>query len=132
MNHQTTIETRDALFGLGFQPDEKVVSDVSPGLSFDFGNFKLSASWVINFRCIEIVLFTGVLAAPRSLSLIKFEMPRWVSSRAECGAWIVWYLDRDSDRSQFQPSREVAWLKEGRENRTLLPWIRRRGAYNSR
>jgi len=69
MNHQATIETRDALFGLGFQPDEKVLSDVSPGQSFDFGTFTLRAGCMINLRFAEIVLFTTVQSTtPRSPS----------------------------------------------------------------
>src|SRR5437879_3266775 len=132
VNHQATIETRDALFGLGFQPDEKVLSDISPGQSFDFGNFTLRASCCLSPRFVEIVFFTGVLSTARSLAEVLFEMPRKVNSLKQCAAWIVWNLDQLSDDGVFSPARYVSWIEEGRENRTLLPWIKRRGAYNSR
>jgi hypothetical protein len=46
---EDTITTWDVLQDFGFQPDDAVVySDVKPGLSFDFGNFKLSASCLLN------------------------------------------------------------------------------------
>lgn len=44
-NERESVSTRDALIELGFQPDDEIVfSDVKPGLSFNFGDFKLSAS----------------------------------------------------------------------------------------
>ncbi|SRR6266436_1897323 len=132
MNHQATIETRDALFGLGFQPDEKVLFDVSTGLSFDFGNLTLRASCCLSPRFEEIVLFTSILSTPRSLAEVLFEMPRKIDSLRQCAAWIVWNLDQYADNRTFRPTRHVGWITEGRENRTLLPWIKRRGAYNSR
>lgn len=58
---EATIPTWELLPSLGFQPDDTVVySDVHPGLSFDFGNFKLSASCLMNMSFVEVVLFTGI------------------------------------------------------------------------
>ena len=56
-NENGAISTWDRLMELGFLPDEEVISDIKPGLSFDFGNFKLSASGCINMRFKEVVLF---------------------------------------------------------------------------
>jgi|SRR5882672_7251782 len=131
-DHQETIETRDALFGLGFQPDEKVLSDVSPGQSFDFGNFTLRASCCLSPRFVEIVFFTGVLSTPRSSAEVLFEMPRRVKSLKQCAAWIVWNLDQLSGHDVFRPARYVGWIEEGRENQKLLPWKMSMAEFNSR
>jgi hypothetical protein len=132
MTEHTTVETRDALLELGFRCDDTVISDVMPGLSFDFGNFKLQASCVTNLRAAEVVLFTGVLTTPRTMAEIDFELPRRVESRNQCAAFIVWYLDEASSEREFRPQRDVGWIEEGRQNRKLLPGVRVMGAYNSR
>lgn len=58
MNDDTSIATWDMLQDFGFKPDGKVISDVMPGLSLDFGGFKLSASCVVNERLLESVVVT--------------------------------------------------------------------------
>lgn len=93
-----------------------------PGLSFDFGNFKLSASCVSSSKFREVVMFTGWLTTSRTIAEVRFEMPRAVKSRAQCAAWIVWDLDASAGKNSFQPLREVLWLSEGRQNKNLLPW----------
>jgi len=120
--HRGTIETRDALFGLGFQPDENVLSDVRPGQSFDFGNFTLRAGCMINLSFAEIVLFTSVQSKTRSMTGVLFELPRKVKSLRQCAAWIVWNLDKYADHGVFKSARPVGWIEEGRENQQLLPW----------
>lgn len=106
----------------GFQPDASVLSDVSPGLSHDFGNFKLSASCCRGKWFREVVLFTGVMSSSRSLAQVCFEMPRHVSSAEQCAAWIVWHLDRASEVRHFQPKLAAVWLAIGRANMHALPW----------
>jgi hypothetical protein len=61
-----TTSTWEVLKEFGFLPDPTVVSDHRPGLSFDFCNFKLSASAVMNNYFQPIVLFGGVLATQRT------------------------------------------------------------------
>lgn len=131
MNDADSIIIWDVLRDLGFEPDAKVMSDGTPGLSFDFGNFKLSASSVVNMRFAEVILFTGVLATSRTLAEVDFEIPRRVKSREQCAAWIVWNLDSLAG-GLFTPAREVRWLAEGRENQTLLPWVANLAAYDAR
>jgi hypothetical protein len=133
VNHQATTATFDVLRDLGFHPDDTVIySDVKPGLSIDFGNFKLSASCLLNLRFVEVVLFTGILATPHSLAEIEFELPRRVLSREQCAAWIVWSLDQSAPDRRFQPTRYVGWIEEGRQNQRLLPWVAELGEYKSR
>lgn len=121
-----------ALKDLGFQyDDEKFLGDM-PALCFDFGNFKLSASWVINRLFAEIVLFTGVLRTQRTFAEVSFEMPHNVESRELCAAWITYHLDQAGRNGVFVPAREVPWLAEGRQHKLLLPWEREREAYNVR
>jgi len=133
VDHQATIATWDVLRDLGFQPDDTVVySDVHPGLSFDFGDFKLSASCVTNLSVMEVVLFTGIWATPRTLTMIEFELPRRVISRGQLRAWIVWQLDQYSDQRLFKPARHVGWIEEGRQNRRLLPWVMSQAEFDAR
>jgi hypothetical protein len=124
----------DALKELGFSPDSTVISDDMPGLSFDFGNFKLSASVVINKSFKPVVLFGGVLATPRTLTEVCFELPRMVASRQQVVAFLAYYLDKQASESGsvFHPAREVDWISEGRQNRHLLPWAAEMAAYRSR
>jgi hypothetical protein len=133
LNHQATIATFDVPRDLGFQPDDTVLySHVKPGLSFDFGNFKLSASCLLNVRFVEVVLFRGILATSHSLAEIEFELPTRVLSREQCAAWIVWKLDQYGSERMFQPRRYVAWIEEGRQNQRLVPWVTEMAAYKSR
>jgi hypothetical protein len=133
MNDDASVATWDVLQDLGFQPDESIVrSDVKPGLSFDFGNFKLSASCVLNLSVVEVVLFTGILFTPRSLTELIFELPRRLQSREQCAAWIVWDLDQHSDGRLFKPTRHINWVEEGRQNQMLLPWVAKAAASASR
>jgi hypothetical protein len=132
MIDEATVSTMDSLRCLGFQPDPTVISDGTPGLSFNFGNLKLKASSCLNLRAAEIVLFGGVLSTSRTLAEVHFEMPRQVRSLKQCAAWIVWNLDQHSDRRVFLPTRYVGWIEEGRENQKILPWVKAMSEFNSR
>ena len=132
MNDDAFIATWDLLQDFGFKPDGKVISDVIPGLSLDFGGFKLSASCVTNERLVEVVMFGGVLATKNSVAMVNFEMPRRVTSREQCAAWIVWNLDSDAPGKIFIPAHDVAWLNEGRQNQSLLPWVAELEKYGAR
>ena len=128
----TTTPTWDVLKELGFTPDSEVISDVMPGLGFDFGNFRLSASAVMGKWFNPVVLFTGRLATPRTLSEVCFELPRMVASREQLAAFLVHYLDEAVDGDVFLPLRNVDWVAMGREHRHLLPWELDMAAYNAR
>lgn len=109
-----------------------VYSDIHPGLSLDFGNFKLSAIAVVSPYAGEIILFSGVMATPRNIVEIEFELPRRVESLKQCAAWIVWNLDQHSSRGTFRPARHVGWIDEGRQNQRLLSWVMSRAEYEAR
>ena len=132
MSHEATISTIDALRGLGFPHDPRVISDECPGLSFDFGNLSLLASNCLNLSCVEVVLFSGVLSTSRSLAEVFFEMPRKVKSLKQCAAWIAWSLDQHSAHRVFRPVQEVDWIEEGRRNQRLLPWVMSMAEFNAR
>jgi hypothetical protein len=133
VSHQPTIATWDVLRDLGFPPDDNVVfTDIHPGLSFDFGNFKLSAVAIVSPYSGEIVLFSGILRTLRTLAEIEFELPRRVESLKQCAAWIVWNLDQHFGGRTFSPARQVNWIDEGRQNRRLLPWVISRAEYEAR
>lgn len=128
MNTAHKVATWDVLRSLGFQLDATVISDQNPGLSFDFGNFKLSACSVKNKWFADIVLFTGILPTRRTLTQLDFEIPRFVESKEQCAAYIAWFLDRSADGGTFQPAKETDWLPLGRTQKRLLPWEREREA----
>jgi hypothetical protein len=129
---EPSISTMDLLRYLGFQSDSEVLSDTGPGLSFDFGNFKLTASQCLNLCCVEVVLCLGVMSTPRTLGLVHFEMPTKMNSLKQCAAWIVWHLDQHNNRSLFRPGQDVGWIGDGRVDRRLLPWIRSMAEYEAR
>lgn len=131
--NETTILTWNLLPSLGFQPDDTIVfSDVRPGLSLDFGNFKLSAVAVTSPYSGEIVSFSGILATPRTVAEIHFELPRRVESLKQCAAWVVWNLDQQWDGRVFRPARSLEWVEEARRNRRLLPWVMSQAEYDAR
>lgn len=129
----TRIPTREVLRSLGFGDDSSLISE-SPGdgLSFDFGNCKLAASFCTNMRFQPIVFLHGTLVEPGAMAVIECEMPQEVESREQGAAWVVWCLDQYASGRRFEPTRSVAWLDYGREHRSLLPWERQRQAYEAR
>lgn len=119
MTESSALVTWDALLTLGFKPDHEVISDIEPGLSYDFKICKLKASCCINMRFAPIVLFTGVAFNGRILSEFCFEMTRNVESVEQCAAIIVWNLDK---HSPFRAISNPDWLVVGRQSFRLLPW----------
>lgn len=132
MNEAAAIATWEVLKDLGFMPDTAVFSDVMPGLSYDFGNFTLSAAAVMSKWFKPVVMFYGVLATSRTLGDVCFELPRVVASQEQLTAFLVYYLDKAAPENVFHPARPVAWIAEGRANRRLLPWEVDMEAYRAR
>lgn len=133
MNKAETILTWDLLKDLGFQPDDEHHHKWGPVLSFDFGNYKLSAFCGMAKRGFaEVVVLDGVWANRRTISLSLDEMPLCVTSREQGIAWIVWCLDKEAPGKVFHPEHWVEWLAEGRQHRYLLPWEVDMASYNAR
>jgi hypothetical protein len=132
MSETENFETWNVLKELGFEPDKTVISDIMPGLSFDFGNFTLSASSVLSLRFQPIILFTGVLLTSNMISEVNFELPRRVASIKLLSAFLVYYLDNAASGRFLNPNKNVAWLIEGRLNKHLLPWEIENAAYQER
>jgi len=97
--------------------------DENSRLSFDFGNFQLTAICAMNRHFAQIILLGGVMVKPRAVALVDFEMPREVSSKEQCVAWITWNLDQAAGRERFVPRNPVEWIELGRQNKHLLPWV---------
>lgn len=131
MSDEQTIETFEALQQLGFKPDPRVMSDLHPGLSYDFGNFKLNVVFGTSPRHGQAAYFGGVLNTPRTVAMVEFAIALSIESREQCAAWIVYHLDQVAD-GYFIPAIETPWLDEGRAHQDLLPWIRRQNAYKAR
>lgn len=123
--------TWEVLRSLGFDRDPQVISDPPGGLSYDFGNLRLSASVCVNLRAQPIVLLSGVMQAPRSPGEVSCELPRQAESWEQAVAWVTWALDNHVG-GIFQPTSPVTWLEQGRSYIHMLPWERARAAYKAR
>lgn len=111
MDNSPGVSTWEVLQNFGFQPDDTVISDHGPGISFIYGTFKLCASRVLGRWFREVVLFTGSVFTARTMSDIEFEMPVSVPSEEFCAAFIVGHLDR----ALKIPSEQCRWIALGRE-----------------
>jgi hypothetical protein len=126
------VSTWELLRSLGFAVNPNLVSDVVPGLSFDFGNFKLDAICGANRNFVRVILLSGVMVTERSLREVECEMPPEVESAEQGMAWVAWCLDNGDTRRRFEPKIAPAWLAEGRRHFYLLPWKRTMAAYHAR
>jgi len=122
------VSTFEVLKELGFAEDP---SEQQRGFSFTIGRFKLWALPCINRWFVPIVLVTGHLYDGNSLSEICDELPAEAESREQAIAYISWCLDKAKGR-RFKLEFEPTWLVEGRQWRHLLPWERKRAAYEAR
>lgn len=132
MSNATSIDTWAALRDFGYTPDPAVISDEMPGLSIDFGSFKLSASVGMNRGFRPVIMFSGVLVTSRTFCEVHFELPCVVASRNTLAAFMVYYLDNAAGDRALDSEREIWWLAEGRQHRHLLPWEIERAAYEAR
>ncbi len=114
------------LVGFGFKPDPKVISDHKLGMSYDFGDFKLSGAFVMGNDFQDVVLFTGIIHTSRTLANVEFEIPCYDLSSELCAAYIAYHLDKIVSGSMFVPEKDSPWLVTGRANKHLLPWEKRR------
>ncbi|MEW5979773.1 MAG: hypothetical protein AB1898_28590 [Acidobacteriota bacterium] len=105
------VSTWELLRNLGFTEDRTVFSDLRPGLSFDFGNFKLSASAVTNLRAARIVLLSGVLVTARTITQVGDELPMEVESVEQGKAYLASCLDNAAGGT-FEPQIAPPWLEE--------------------
>lgn len=115
------IATRVVLHRLGFCRDDAVLSDGSPGLSIDFGNFKLEASHNLNRWLRPVIILGGVMSTSRTIAVVHFEVPLELESFEQGVALFTYCLDSHAG-GVFCPSSNVPWLIEGRRYRHLLPW----------
>jgi hypothetical protein len=115
------LATMEVLIRLGFQVDSNVLSDGAPGLSFDFGNFKLEASQGVNRWFRDVITLGGVMTTDRTTAIVHFEMPTEVESFEQGLAFVTHCLDSRAGGT-FEPLSTVDWLSAGRRYRHLLPW----------
>lgn len=126
------LKTEDVLRALGFKVDDNVLSDGGPGLSFDFGNFKLEASCNVNQWLRPVVVLGGVMTTTnRTNAVVHFEIPLELESFEQGIALVAYCLDSYSPNGRFEPALPAPWLIEGRKHRKLLPWNRSRNRRDS-
>lgn len=126
------VSTWDLLRALGFTEDPTLCSDLLPGLSFNFGNFKLSAICGGNRHFVRVILLTGVMLTDESICEVECEIPLEVKSPEQGMAWLAWCLDNHADGRKFEPATAPTWLAKGRLHRHLLPCERSLAAYEAR
>lgn len=119
-----TVRTWDVLTSLGFKPDESIESDPPGALIYDFGNTIVTAIHCLTPRLGNVVLLTGTIRTPRTISQLRGEIPQSFESREIGVAWLTWCLDT-AVKGEFVPLEPVTWLVEGRTHRSLLPWNQR-------
>lgn len=129
ISKRSPVATGSLLRALGFRKDPEVLSDEPPGLSFNFGNFKLEAGQLMNRWLRPVITVGGVMTTDRTISLVHFEMPLDVESFEQGVALVTYCLDRHSPGGAFKPASTVSWLDEGRRYRHLLPWEKEASAY---
>jgi hypothetical protein len=122
MTNQDTLTAAGYLREFGFKSDPRVISDHGLGMSYDFGDFKLSAGFVRGNYFQDVVLFTGFIQTPRTLAHVEFEISCHELSSELCAAYIAYHLDKIVSGSTFVPEKESPWLVTGRANKHLLPW----------
>jgi hypothetical protein len=124
------IATWDVLRSLGFTEDRSLISDPPGGLKKDFGNLKMSAIHCVTLRFQPVVMLSGVMTTPRTITQVECETPQELESKELGVPWVTWCLD-DHAGGEFRPAIPTTWLAEGRQHRHLLPWERKRAAYAS-
>ncbi len=132
ITESASCSTWEILKSLGFQDDWSVISDNGAELTFDFGNFKLSASRQLNRWFTEVIQLYGIMSSPRTIAEVQFEMHMLVESYEQAMALITWNLDKYADGHIFKPLHEASWIEKGRKYFHLLPWVQSRLAYEAR
>jgi hypothetical protein len=133
VDEMDSIATMDALRIFGFVPDSDVMSDGCPGMSYDFGGFKLTAGQFLTLEMREVVSFSGMYRTANALGMIEFDIPRRVESNEQCAAWIAWQLNHQLPRRAKLISRGKSdWLTYGLQHQDTLPWVRQQAAYAAR
>lgn len=131
-DQNTAIPTRmwDVLVDIGFVP---VTGRMAPCLCFDFGSFTVEAMQTINRHFADVVLLTGYVINKHVMAELIQEIPSHVESRRQGVAWLTWAIEQSlGDFLDDKRHPAPMWLKEGRQDRELLPWERQLKAYEQR
>lgn len=128
-----SIATWSALQTFGFQPDDSVFPNDGTAISIELGGFKLSAARMSSFMLVDVVAFTGLYRAPRTMASIEFEMPLTVTSFEQAAAWIAWHLQEQlPSRGTAFSLKQAAFVLLGLKHLDTLPWVQRAASYEKR
>lgn len=120
--------TRNVLEQLGFTPTERLITEKQPSYFFDFGNLKLEAAQVTNFKFKSVFTLSGVQRSEDSMRVVDFEIPLELESYEHGVAWLWWGLNGGSlaiAHRTFDPDIEPTWYSDGERWQDRLPWIKR-------
>lgn len=120
------ISTADVLRELGFQEYDNPLANDSLGYVYDFGNLQLEAAEIFRLGP-PVILLSGNWSDARSVGTVRFEMPRQVET-FELGVALIAH----GIGMGFVPKKPCSWLKQGREWRHHLPWLKDLEAYETR
>lgn len=117
----------DVLRECGWVPDNDRSWSEEPPLKYNFGNFELSASVIVNRHFRRVVSFHGLYRDLRTIADTSFDMPERVESREQALAWLAYGL-----RGSAPLAMTPAWIEEGRQLQHELPWVKQTAVYNAR
>lgn len=120
------MKLRHVLEQIGFLPQEAEFTDEQPGYVYDFGNWQLEAVQLTSLYLVPHFQFNGIVQTSYTLAQIAFEMPLEIESREQAIAWIAYGL------RPHKPANVPQWLTEGAALSHLLPWERKRAAFEAR
>ena len=112
----SSMETRDLLADLGFEPFMAQFTDQQPGFRYNFGNLVLEAVQVTNQYCRPEMLFTGTVKTARMFGSVSFFLFLNVESFEQGVALIAYNIGRD-----FKSILPTPWLELGRSFEEHLP-----------
>lgn len=122
-----SLPLRSVFVDLGLATDWTTISEEPPSYRIEWPGVRLQASRVTNQYLMPIWMILGTFRNARSMGMVEFPMPVLVESREQAIAWMA-----DSLIYRKRLPDPPAWLSEGLDWRTELPWVRRQMAYEAR
>ncbi len=123
------VDTMQALESLGFSRELAV--NTHADMAINMGEFVLTALFCLTSRFRYEIIFSGHHITSRIATMVEFEMPVLLDSDEVAIAWLTWMLETYF-KNRIEILTPFEWLEVGRQNFHLLPWVKKRIAYDLR